>query len=81
MEQFEKGRWARFALGLGVPRDGAEAEKWFHRAAEGSPTVAAMIGRFYEPVVPPPPSYLEKAIYWYERAAEGGFAHSLLRLG
>ena len=79
MEPYLMGR--QFVMGRDVPRDDAEAAKWFHRAAEGSPVMATMIAQSYDLVHPPEPRDLEKAIYWYERAAEGGEPFSLLVLG
>jgi localization factor PodJL len=63
---------ARFATGLGVPRDLQEAVRWYGRAAaQGMALAQYRLGMFYErgwgtPADP------ERARVWYQRAAEQG---------
>ena len=71
----------KFALGDGVPRDDAKAEKLFRRAIEADPSVGSTIAGLYDPVLSDRPRDMKKAIYWYERAAERGDGPSLDSLG
>jgi uncharacterized protein len=69
------------ALGDGVPRDDAEAEKLFLRAFEADPAAGKMIASLFDPVLSDQLRNMEKAIPWYERAAERGHGPSLDSLG
>ncbi len=63
---------ARFATGLGVPRDLQEALRWYNRAAaQGMALAQYRLAMFYERGWGTPPDP-ERARVWYQRAAEQG---------
>ncbi len=63
---------ARFATGLGVPRDLQEALRWYSRAAaQGMALAQYRLAMFYERGWGAPPDP-ERARVWYQRAAEQG---------
>jgi len=77
--QFFLGR--RYCLGVGVPRDYAEAAKWFRKAAEQDHADAQCeLGYLLEVGVGVPKDPSE-ALRWYRSAAERGHAAALDSLG
>jgi TPR repeat protein len=64
-----------YHLGLGISIDGAEALKWYHRAAEQGYAVAYNnLGSLYRTGSPGVPVDREKARECYRRAVECGFS-------
>ena len=63
-----------YHLGFGVPINGAEALKWYHRAAEQGYALAYNnLGSLYATGCPGVPVDREKAKECYRRAVECGF--------
>ena len=78
-EQFQLG--LAFCFGKGVSRDGAEAAKWFNRAAEqGLAEAQFNLGQVYNQGKGVAPDDAEAA-KWYRRAAEQGLAEAQFNLG
>ena len=71
-----------YSTGNGVPRNYAEAVKWFRKSAENSgygPAQAAL-GAMYFEGKGVPQDYVE-AVKWYRKAAEDGYAPAQSALG
>ncbi len=69
------------AAGEGVPKDEAEAIKWFRRAAEqGDDDAQFVLGVWYDEGRRVPSNFAE-ALKWYRLAAEQGNAGAQLNLG
>ena len=67
--------------GSGVPRDYAEAARWYRRAAEqGHPSAQFKLGVMYHKGEGVPQDYAE-AVRWYRRATEQGYAGAQNNLG
>lgn len=67
--------------GQGVPKDHAEATRWFRKAAEqGNATAQYNLGVAYESGSDVPRDYVE-AVKWFHKAAEQGDAFNELMLG
>src|SRR3990172_4004093 len=78
---------AQFNLGLmydkgqGVPKNYAEAVKWYRKAAEqGNAKGQYNLGLMYDKRQGVPQNYAE-AVKWYRKAAEQGFAEAQYNLG
>ncbi|MGB7631437.1 MAG: tetratricopeptide repeat protein [Candidatus Deferrimicrobium sp.] len=85
-----------YEMGQGVPRDYAEALKWYRRAAEqgnakalkwyrkaaeqGNAEAQFNLGLMYDERLGVPQDYAE-AVKWYRKAAEQGFAEAQTNLG
>jgi hypothetical protein len=70
-----------YFLGLGVPKDAAEALKWYRKAAEqGEPNAQVTLGFMYEKGQGVAQDYSE-ALGWYHKAAEQGNAIAQYNLG
>jgi hypothetical protein len=69
-----------YALGDGVAPNPSEADAWFRKATEQDPHWARLIGDVYNPPGFQPRD-MERAVRWYERAAEGGDGFALVTLG
>ena len=70
-----------YAKGEGVPRDGAEAVKWYRKAAEQGHTAAQNnVAHAYYFGLGVPKDYVE-AVRWNRKAAEQGDARAQLNLG
>lgn len=77
--QFELG--VRYHEGQGVPKDYAEAMRWFHKAADqGNPDAEFNLGVMYEKGRSVRPDY-EQAIRWYRQAADQDYAPAEYNLG
>jgi localization factor PodJL len=71
---------ARFAAGAGVPRDMAEAVRWYGRAAaQGLASAQYRLAMLYERGWGTPPD-AERARVWYGRAAEQGHVKAMHNL-
>ena len=67
--------------GMGVPRDDAEAGRWFRRSAEkGAADAEFYVGLIYYSGKGEPVDYIQAA-HWFQLAAEQGHAESLFMLG
>jgi S1-C subfamily serine protease len=76
--QFNLG--SMYANGIGVPKDSAEAEKWYRKAAEQGHAAAQLnLGRLYLPVDGSPRDAVS-AVKWFRKAAEQGYAPAQLWL-
>ena len=72
---------AMYYKGHGVPRDDAEAAKWYRKAADQGDAVAQNnIGLMYDDGRGVPQDYAE-AVKWYRRAAEQGQTGAQFNLG
>lgn len=70
-----------YAEGVGVPKDDAEAEKWYRKAAEqGFPEAQYNLGVMYEKGAGVRKNAKE-AVKWFRKAAEQGLAVAQLSLG
>ncbi len=69
-----------YVLGDGVLPNPTEADAWFRKATEQDPHWARLIGDVYNPPSLQPRD-MERAVRWYERAAEGGDGFALVTLG
>jgi hypothetical protein len=70
-----------FAKGLGVPRDGAAAFKWFQKsAAQGNAEAMYCVGVAYD-VGDAGSKDPAKALAWYRKSAEQGYAKGQFNLG
>ena len=69
-----------YVLGDGVSPNPTEADAWFRKATEQDPHWARLIGDVYNPPGLQPRD-MERAVRWYERAAEGGDGFALVTLG
>lgn len=68
--------------GVGVPKDLAEAAKWYRKAAEGgNPRSMATLGRLYERGLGGLTTDDSQAVNWYRKAAEAGEASAMTNLG
>ncbi|MGA2561643.1 MAG: tetratricopeptide repeat protein [Terracidiphilus sp.] len=68
--------------GVGVPKDLAQAAKWFLKAADGgNPRSMEILGTLYEGGLGGLPKDDVQAVSWYRKAAEAGRALSMARLG
>lgn len=77
--QFHLGRM--YARGEGVPKDDAEAVKWYRKAAEqGDAQAQSYLGAMYYTGKGVPKDYAE-AIKWFRKAAEQGDAKAQVVLG
>jgi tetratricopeptide (TPR) repeat protein len=82
-ERAEKGdpaaQWrlgSRYDTGHGVPRDGAEAEKWYRRSAEsGYAEAQNSLGSVYQAE-----HRYKDAVVWYQKAADQGHPLALNNL-
>lgn len=78
-KQFELG--TAYYKGNGVPRDYAEAAKWYRLSADqGLAESRFMLGVINEHGEGMPPDYLE-AISWYQKAADQGYLPAQFELG
>ena len=74
-------RFGLLVFGLSVPRDAAEAVRWFRMAAEqGHIEAQFRLGRMYDFGMSVPEDNAE-AVRWYRMAAEQGNARAQLRFG
>ena len=72
---------ARFAEGLGVPRDQRQAFVWYERAATGGLAAAQFrLAAYFEGGIGVAPDR-ERAKVWYGRAAEQGHVRAMHNLG
>src|ERR1035437_2766104 len=79
LAQFNLG--LMYAYGEGVPRDDAEAVRWYRKAAErGDAQAQGHLGYRYENGEGVPQDYTE-AVKWYRKAAEQGYALRQVALG
>ena len=79
MAQYRLG--ARYATGMGVSEDYAQAAQWYHRAAEkGVRDAQAALGTLYSSGMGVPKDGQE-AVAWYRKAAEQGHVKSQALLG
>jgi len=70
----------KYATGEGVPKDSAEAVKWYRKAAEqGIAGAQINLGVMYEKGEGVPKDAAE-AVKWYRKAAEQGFASAQFNL-
>ena len=75
------GRGHRYADGLGVPQDIAEAAEWYRKAADqGDVKAQTNLGVMYYEGHEVPQDYIEAA-KWYRKAAEQGNAKAQFNLG
>jgi TPR repeat protein len=64
-----------YKYGKGVPKDYAEAVKWFRKAAEqGHAKAQYFLGTMYETGSKGVPQDYAEALRWYRKAAEQGHA-------
>ena len=72
---------ARYAEGIGVEKDYADAVKWFRKAAEqGNARAQGVLGTFYHEGLGVEKNYAE-AVKWFRKAAEQGNADAQGVLG
>jgi hypothetical protein len=72
---------AAYHLGRGVPRDYAEAMRWFRKAADqGYAEAQNNLGMMYDHAQGVPQDYTE-AMRWYRKAADQGYAAGQYDLG
>ncbi len=77
--QYELG--AKYANGEGVPKDSAEAVKWYRKAAEqGEPIAEFALGVMYANGKGVPKNETE-AVQWYRKAAERRLSLAQMELG
>jgi TPR repeat protein len=68
--------------GVGVPKDLAQAAKWYRKAAEaGNRRSMQILGTLYERGLGGLPKDDVQAVSWYRKAAEAGNAHGMGMLG
>ncbi len=70
-----------YATGLGVPRDDAEAARWYRRAAEQGHAAAQDALGWAHTIGQGVPKDEAEAVRWYRRAAEQGHAKAQFDLG
>lgn len=71
-----------YAWGLGVPKDAAEAMRWFRKSADQGNAYAQYLlaNKYAEGGLVLPQDYAE-AMKWYHKSAEQGYAQAQYRLG
>ncbi len=69
-----------YASGAGVPRDGAEADRWFTKAVRSGPFEHGRIADLYMDGKGVPKDF-RKALRWYEEGAGDGEPWAMHRLG
>jgi uncharacterized protein len=70
-----------YFAGDGVPKDTAEAARWYEKAAEAGHTGAQNeIGYFYETGIGVPVN-MERSVHWFQLAAASGSAQGSMNLG
>ena len=71
----------RYSIGIGVPKDDAEAVRWYRKAAEqGNANAQFNLGLMYYNGEGVPQDYQE-AVSWFRLAAEQGDASAQFNLG